>query len=268
MRNGRWVLAVGLALIAGSAVWLFATGHTGIRYSADHDRTQPLWWRWVPVAIGLLLTRLIPPRLDRPPLEVDRRGAYLLAGAAAAFAVLLVAFGGGEPAHSVLKLLLLLALPLIAFRVWKSKIVPAPGPVLVPVVAVAAWLVVSYVGPVSVLTPFETDLQMAELLIVVAVAFLANSVLEEFFYRRWLQTRWEALIGPWPAIVLSSVLWACWHVGIQGTGDLSVDLPSALVNQGVQGLFLGYLWSRYRRMWPLIVVHGAVNTASIIVWAL
>ncbi|MEU4392264.1 CPBP family glutamic-type intramembrane protease [Kribbella sp. NPDC023855] len=27
----------------------------------------------------------------------------------------------------------------------------------------------------------------------------------------------------------------------------------------MQGLFLGYLWSRYRRMWPLITVHGAVN---------
>ncbi|WP_433004962.1 CPBP family glutamic-type intramembrane protease [Kribbella sp. CA-294648] len=36
-----------------------------------------------------------------------------------------------------------------------------------------------------------------------------------------------------------------------------------LVNQGVLGLFLGYLWSRYRRMWPLITVHGAINSVGL-----
>jgi hypothetical protein len=37
-----------------------------------------------------------------------------------------------------------------------------------------------------------------------------------------------------------------------------------LVNQGVLGLYLGYLWSRYRRMWPLITVHGAVNVLPVL----
>jgi uncharacterized protein len=38
-----------------------------------------------------------------------------------------------------------------------------------------------------------------------------------------------------------------------------------LVNHGVQGLFLGYLWSKYRMMWPLLVVHGAINVLSFLV---
>lgn len=50
-------------------------------------------------------------------------------------------------------------------------------------------------------------------------------------------------------------------IGIQGTGSLPVDLASTVVNQGVQGLFLGCLWSRYRLMWPILAVHGAMNLA-------
>jgi uncharacterized protein len=103
------------------------------------------------------------------------------------------------------------------------------------------------------------------LLATLALVFLLNSLLEEVFYRRWLQTRWEHLLGRWPAIVLAALLWAAWHVGIAGTGDLPTDLASVFVNQGVLGLFLGYLWSRYRAMWPLLVVHSAMNAAPTLI---
>ena len=101
-------------------------------------------------------------------------------------------------------------------------------------------------------------------MLTIVVVFSVNSLLEEVFYRRWLQTRWEHIIGRRPAIVLTSLLWAAWHVGIQGTGHLPADLSSAFVNQGVQGLFLGYLWSRYRLMWPILVVHGAMNAGPVL----
>ncbi|NBE83869.1 CPBP family intramembrane metalloprotease [Micromonospora sp. NEAU-HG-1] len=79
-----------------------------------------------------------------------------------------------------------------------------------------------------------------------------------------VESRWESILGRWPAIVLASLVWAAWHVGIQGTGQLGTDLAVVAVNQGVTGLFLGYLWSRYRRMWPLLVTHGAINAAPIL----
>lgn len=75
----------------------------------------------------------------------------------------------------------------------------------------------------------------------------------------------EALLGAWPGIVLASLLWAVWHIGIQGTGFLPTDLASAVASHGVEGLFLGYLWSRYRMMWPILTVHGAVNAAPIVI---
>ena len=42
-----------------------------------------------------------------------------------------------------------------------------------------------------------------------------------------------------------------------GDGDVA--------NQGVLGVFLGYLWSGYRRTWPLLVVHGALNAAPLLI---
>ncbi|MGZ9829630.1 CPBP family intramembrane glutamic endopeptidase [Tsukamurella ocularis] len=91
------------------------------------------------------------------------------------------------------------------------------------------------------------------------VGFAVNALLEEVFYRQWLLTRRRAVLGPWAAVALSAVVWASLHVAIQGSGDLPLDAMNVLANQGVSGLFLGFLWLRYRVMWPLLVIHGVWN---------
>lgn len=267
------VLAVGVAMLVGSALWLFWTGGTGVRYSADHDGTVPMWWRWIPALAGIVLVRLVPVDVGvevRKGRTLRLEAAVLLA-AAVLFATTLRLAGGGEPAHTLLKLPLLLGVPAVMF--WLLRREPTTwttGPVTSwrrygPVIPVAVWLALSYSGPLS--TPpsgygFEVD--AVTLALTIAVVFLVNSVLEEVFYRRWLQTRWEFLLGRWPAIVLASLLWAAWHIGIQGTCSLHTDLASTFVNQGVIGLFLGYLWSKYRMMWPILVVHGAINIVPVL----
>ena len=269
------VLAAGLLLMVGSALWLVLTGHTGVRYSADHDDTVPMWFRWVPAVVGLVLVRLTPAATAAAPLTQRRprlEAGFLLA-AAVLFAVTLRLAGGGEPAHILLKLLLLLGVPLAVFwgsrrrgTAWKpAGVEPDVRRRWAPTVPVAAWLVLSYASPLA-LPPsdYAMTVDLATLVATVVVVFLVNSLLEEVFYRRWLQSRWEAILGRWPAIVLASLLWAAWHVGIQGSGDLPVDLASTFVNQGVVGLFLGYLWSRYRVMWPVVAVHGAVNALPVL----
>ncbi|WBQ07999.1 CPBP family intramembrane glutamic endopeptidase [Kribbella sp. CA-293567] len=260
----RWVLAGGIAVLVGSALVLVVTGNTDVRYTADSDSIQPMWARWIPAVVGILLIRVLPWRLDRAPGgSADRRQAWILLGCAAAFAVLLKVLGLGL--FEVLKALLLLAVPLAVFRWWGGK-PTADWPTSVrwaPVLPVATFLGLSYVGPLAVPVPAKPDLTAIELVLTVVGVFFINSVLEEYFYRRWLQTRWEQLLGPWPAILLSSIAWAVWHIALQGRGELGIDLASVLVNQGVQGLFLGYLWSRYRLMWPLITVHGAINAVGL-----
>ncbi|TDD45772.1 CPBP family intramembrane metalloprotease [Kribbella antibiotica] len=256
----RWVLVVGIAVLVGAALVLVLTGNTEVRYTADSDSTQQMWVRWISVAVGILLVRLMPPQVERVDAgTADRRQAWILTGLALAFAVLLKLLGLGM--FEVLKGLLLLLAPLAVFR-WlggkPTKVWPATVR-WAPVVPVVAFLGLSYFGPLAAPATEKPDMGAAELALVILGGFLINSVLEEVFYRRWLQTRWEQLLGPWPAILLASIAWAVWHVALQGRGELGIDLASVLVNQGVQGLFLGYLWSRYRRMWPLITVHGAMN---------
>lgn len=268
-KSGLGVLAACAALIAGSVLLLVLTGNTAVRYSADHGDTVPVWMRWVPALVGVLVIRLVPARSPAGPAATRRTRveAGVLLAAAAAFAVALHLAGGGEPAHVLLKALLLLVVPVVLFRLRRGS----PGialdarPQAAPVVPVAVWLLLSCAGPFALRpSDYADTVDTATLIATVVVVFLVNSLLEEVFYRRWLQTRWEALLGRWPAIVLASLAWAAWHVAIQGVGNLPVDLASAFANQGVQGLFLGYLWSRYRLMWPLLVVHGAVNALPVL----
>lgn len=276
-RLGLGILITGSALIAGAALWLALSGNTDIRYSADHTDTVPMWHRWIPALTGLVLIRLLPSRTPLPGAAPARGGlrlqAVLLLVSATLFAAGLWLSGGGEPAHTSLKLILLLAVPVLLFRLSRRDAAnrghlherPAARRHHAPVVPVAAWLALTYAGPLAVPpSDYAARVDPVTLVLTIVVVFGVNSLLEEVFYRRWLQTRWEHVIGRWPAIVLTSLLWAAWHVGIQGTGHLPTDLSSAIVNQGVQGLFLGYLWSRYRLMWPILVVHGAVNAAPIL----
>ena len=282
MRNkcGPVILVAGLAVVTVSAVALLLTGDGGVRYSADHTGTIPFWHRWVPVLVGIVLVRLTPPRIGRLPAARPagtlRVEAWALLAVAVVFAVALRLAGGGEPAHTLLKLPLLLGVPMALFW-WMRRRGGAPAVDgrtgrwrrWAPVVPVSAWFVLAYAGPFAVPPgglpggPPGGVPEVASLLATVVVVFAVNGLLEEVFYRRWLQTRWEALLGAWPGIVLASLVWAVWHIGIQGTGSLPADLASAVVNQGVQGLFLGYLWSRYRLMWPVLAVHGAMNAAPI-----
>ncbi len=276
---GWGVLIIGLAVIAGSALWLLLSTGGEIRYTADHTGTRPMWHIWIPAVVGLALARLTPP----PPRTAPEsgapatRGVCLQAGvllaSAVVFAVALRLVTGGhdpEPAHTILKLVLLLAVPLLLFRVSRDDAADreparerAAGQRRYgPVVPVAAWLFLSFIGPFArPSSDWAADAGPVTLLITMVLVFALNALLEEVFYRRWLQTRWERVIGRWPAIALASLPFAAWHVGIHGTGHLVTDLASALVHQGVLGLFLGYLWSRYRLMWPILAVHGAINAA-------
>lgn len=262
-RAGRAVTVVVLGCYLVAAVVLAATGTTELRYSADHRGTVPLWHIWLPVAAALVLVRMVPPRLaPRDPLAgVDEhrvhRETWWCVAAAAAFAAALPALGTPPPDgwYVGLKLVLLAVLPAALLHDnGRLPVQPLQGwHRFAAGVPVAVWLVLAWAGPFS--RP-----STAQVTVIVLVAlFLLNAVAEEMFYRRYLQTRLEHRVGRWPAIGAASLLWAVWHLAIHSTGNAPVDVASVLAHQGVLGLLLGYLWARYRRLWPLLVLHGAIN---------
>lgn len=279
-RARRTVAVVaGLVLVALAMAWLAVHGITGVRASADRSATEPVWWRWLPAVAAALVVAAVPwqrnpagglTSADGPRTAV-RNEAAVLGAAAVIFTVALIAAAGSEGVHTGGKLLLLVLVPLVAFRWYGSGLsrrppVPVPGTVLGAALAVVVWALV--VVPANASTwagaPAPT-MPGAQLMMVLLGGFVLNAVVEEYFYRRWLQTRFELLLGRWPGIVLVTVLWSSWHAAIQGVGRLDLDLASVLVAHAATGVLLGPMWSRYRRMWPLLTVHGALNALPVLV---
>lgn len=291
--TNRTVLIAGLALFVGSFALLWATGNTAVESSADEYGATPLWALTVPVLVGLVLVRLVPPRAPgelagqvRTALAGRRAGAesVLLVACLVVFIVANLALGRDadpdSPAallYPASKLLLFLAVPWIALRLLRPT--PPASPSLrriatLPgawwrwggVVAVAVTLYLANFTPLAPPSPTAESLPPIEVLVVsMLITFLTASVLEEVFFRVWLQTRLEHVVGPWAGIVVSSLLFGVMHVASHhALGSPPLILAQVIAVQGVSGLLYGYLWSRYRNVWLIIALHTGVNSIALL----
>ncbi|GGM95099.1 hypothetical protein GCM10010106_49850 [Thermopolyspora flexuosa] len=264
----RVFLAAGLAVFVLAYGYLLATGNTAISVSRDPGAAKAsLWSAILPPLAAIVLTWAVSPRArvplplaGLPPGRVARE-AWALVGAAVVMALAAPFAQGGL--YPLAKLLLLLIVPLVAFRLTrgtgeKARAIPAPVTWLAPLPAVAAWFLLSQVGPLAIpLTrqlPDPVTLAVGSLL-----TFLTASLLEEVFYRAWLQTRLEVRYGRWPAIVAQALLFAAMHSGRVTSDGILLGLATIVAFQGVFGLMLGHLWARYRNFWAIVFVHTVTN---------
>lgn len=127
-----------------------------------------------------------------------------------------------------------------------------------PLAAAAVWFWFAELAPwTSTYNPGDIDVVL--LIIGAVVTAISAGVGEELFYRRWLQTRVEALLGGWAGITIASFLFAIMHLGSHSSGDFITDLTRVIAFQGSMGLFLGLMWWRYRNLWAIILVHLLAN---------
>lgn len=267
-RTSTALLVGGIAAYVAALAVLIGTGHTGVRYSADDAETVSLWLLWLPALAGLAVAWAIPPCSPAPdpfagvdPRRVTRQ-AGVLAGLGVAFTVGLHLAPRTDLWFVGLKLVLLVAIPwasrMVSWREWAA--LGTRGRWLRPLTAVVAFeLVRSLTGP-------DSDGVVPDA-VTIALVFLFNAVIEEVFYRFWLQTRLESRYGRWPAILVVSVLWASWHSALLSIAGVGVDLAAAVAKLGVDGLFLGYLWSRHRNPWVLLLMHGLINAPIVMLLA-
>ena len=82
---------------------------------------------------------------------------------------------------------------------------------------------------------------------------------EELMYRRFLQTRLEALAGRWTGILVASILFGLMHTFSHGDGALAENAVRAIAMNGTTGLALGVMWSRWRRIWVCVLAHVLLN---------
>jgi uncharacterized protein len=221
----------------------------------------------------------VPPRLPALPLVAGgrpalARQAYALVVLALAYPVLLLITGTGVW-YGVLKVAVLLGGGALVLRIWPAEWAGARshrdalGSVvrwLAPVPALAVWGYLYFYSPLSGDRDFTGYLQYDRVYLAVAMVltFLSASLAEELFYRVMLQTRLEALFGRWPAIVATALLFALMHVNRLQDGPFAVMLAVIVVFNGGFGLFVGYLWSRYRNLAAIVAAHGAVNSLALL----
>lgn len=293
-RRGLPWLVFGLAVFVGSFVLLWATGNTAVESSADEHGATPLWALTVPILVGLVLVRLVPPRVSDEPdrgvraaLRGRRPGveSALLLACLAGFVLANLAVGPPNdpeaPAgllYPASKVLLFLAVPLLVLRMTRpapSSDIPSVWHVATSVrawwrwgglVAVVVTLYLSQFSPLASPAPTADSLPPIAVLVVAMVGtFLTASVLEEVFFRVWLQTRLELMVGRWAGIVLSSLAFGVMHVASHQMLDTpALILAQVLAVQGVSGLLYGYLWSRYRNLWVIIILHTGINSLSLV----
>lgn len=92
---------------------------------------------------------------------------------------------------------------------------------------------------------------------------------EEFFFRGFLQTRLEALVGSrWLAIVPTTLLFGVYHLPYAylnpnwpSAGDWGAAWQAAMTNGVLGGIFLGVLYAATRRnLIACIVLHALINS--------
>lgn len=263
-----------VVVAAAAVTWLASLVITvidspsGARVSSD-PRSAPVayWVTLLPVAVGIALALVLPPRSPRRPVSI--RGRRPFAATTSVLVVLAVLFPvltstvplEGE-SYVVGKLLLFMIVPgvllLVVRRGVRIEWNRDASRWWAPAIVIVAWTVLSQVAPWN--PAFDADSYDPVFLIVAATATaITAGVGEELFFRRWLQTRIEAAAGAWPGIALASLAFALMHLGSHGAGQPLLDVARVIVVQGSFGLFLGVLWWRFRNLLAIVVVHIVAN---------
>ena len=158
------------------------------------------------------------------------------------------------------------ALALLARRRGPSVALQRPR-VSVVVLLVPALLlgVLSSVGPFA---PGGSDRwpPLAVLLVGATATAITAGLGEELLFRRFLQTRLEALLGPWTGILLASLLFGLMHVFSHGGGAVWERAAQVIAMQGTTGIVLGLMWAKWRRIWVCVLAHMLINGLGVVLY--
>ena len=92
---------------------------------------------------------------------------------------------------------------------------------------------------------------------------MQNGFFEEFLFRGVLQTRLSRLISPSWGLVLSSLGFGLWHIGVDAKelgGDFLAGAAMSILIQSPMGLALGVIFLRTRNLLACSVIHVVFNT--------
>lgn len=293
------------AVLKNRSLWLFALLYAGglavlaARGPGVEDSLMVLaiFGVGLPAAALLACFGLPQPGAPAPPARGE---GWLLLGLLAVVTAFLQVKGQVVaallPAHpdpraynvinTLVKLAAFVALPAALLRWWHGRWFSAGA---VTASRGRLWLVFALVGAAAVAVQFvlsggakqllAPEVQqrhwIAGLLLCFAWMSLEAGVVEEFFFRRLLQTRLAALSGSQVSgVCLGAIAFGLAHApgfwlrgaGVdEGLGEhpgLLLAAAYSLTMQGVIGLLFGVLWARTRSFTLVVALHGLIDAAA------
>ncbi len=143
---------------------------------------------------------------------------------------------------------------------WRPDLLGGIGlAALIGLPGVGLYVLARVLGVSAAVVPSELSDTWWRVPVLVAAAF-ANGWAEEVIVVAYLITRLRQLgMSEGKAIACSSLLRGAYHL-YQGFG--------AGLGNLAMGLVFGYVWHRTRRLWPLIIAHGLIDTVAFVGYTL
>lgn len=270
-------LAIALGALVATCVLITLLVHPhGLALSSDQGAAaHPVPLLLGPALVAILLALALPPRPGLTAVTV--RAPRRLRGEAIALLALAVLFPLLVPLlplpedYVLLKLLMLLLAPcaglwLLARRGrGPSAAVGAPrSPRALALVPALALGVLASTPPFAPAADGYEWPPLPVLILAATATAITAGLGEEVFYRRLLQTRLEALLGPWAGILAASVVFGVMHLPSHATGPLWAGIAQVIALQGTTGLALGLIWARWRSLTANVLAHVLLNGLSVL----
>ncbi len=259
-----WLLVLGVAfpLLAVAACWRMPVPTPPAAWRADDASPMTILVGWIVVFLmfkGPLLQVLLPSAAT-PALH--------------------------DTVNTILKLAAFIGVPALVLRArgfeWRQCGRPTASRgrlLLVFVLLAVACVAMQYLLGSQFRRLFTGDYAQRHVVLGMVLAFawmtLEAGIVEEFFFRWYLQSRLAAWAGSQVSgVFLGSLVFGLAHAPgiwlrgagvVEGLGDspsLVTSLAYVVVTQGIAGLMFGTLWARTRSFVLVVALHGFVDALA------
>jgi membrane protease YdiL (CAAX protease family) len=143
--------------------------------------------------------------------------------------------------------------------------------------AALAWglafgVVTSLVGWAAVGFPALVPSPLFQLAIAVPFSLLMASPFQEFFFRGWLQPRFERALGGWPGLLVANCCFVAWHyISPMFSGEGSsfpLNTAQGFAATFFAGLAYGYIFQRTRNILAPVIAHAIALITFVLVGAM
>ena len=99
--------------------------------------------------------------------------------------------------------------------------------------------------------PLIDDIGLSNIILIAMVMFIFIGAIEELIFRSILLTRFEKVLEPGTALLISGILFGIMHSGYGRIDEILFT--------GIFGIVIGYIFQKTRSLPFILVIHGTAN---------